>query len=60
MTFKYHDTKITISAEIAVLFIEGKVFVEEFTFEPKIINWLFRNSSISNPLSGCVMSNVLS
>ena len=60
MTFKHHDKQITISAEIAILFIQGKVFVEEFSFEPKIMNWLFRHSSISNPLSGCVMSDVLS
>lgn len=60
MTFQYPDTQITISAEISVLFIEGKVFVEEFNFEPKIINWLFRHIDISNPLTGCVMSDVLS
>lgn len=60
MTFKYHDTQITISAEIAILFIEGKVFVEEFSYEPKIINWLFRHINISNPLTGCVMGDVLS
>lgn len=60
MTFKYHDTQITISAEIAILFIEGKVFVEEFSYEPKIINWLFRHIDISNPLTGCVMGDVLS
>ncbi|MHA6250330.1 hypothetical protein ACXYMZ_00180 [Oceanobacillus sp. CAU 1775] len=60
MTFQYPDTQITISAEIAILFIEGKVFVEEFSFEPKIINWLFRHIDISNPLAGCVMSDVLS
>lgn len=60
MTFKYHNTQITISAEIAILFIEGKVFVEEFSYEPKIINWLFRHIDISNPLAGCVMSDVLS
>lgn len=60
MTFKYHDTQITISAEIVILFIEGKVFVEEFSYEPKIINWLFRHIDISNPLAGCVMNDVLS
>lgn len=59
MTFKYHNTQITIAAEIAVLFIEGKVLVEEFSYEPKIVNWLFRHSNISNPLTGCVMSDVL-
>src|SRR5690625_7352995 len=60
LTFKYHDTQITITAEMAILFIEGKVFVEEFSYEPKIINWLFRHIDISNPLAGCVMSDVLS
>ncbi|MFB4472744.1 hypothetical protein [Virgibacillus sp. SK37] len=59
MTFEYQDTQITISAEIAILFIEGKVSVEEFSFEPKIINWLFRHIDISNPLTGCVMGDVL-
>lgn len=59
MTFGYHETNITISAEIAILFIEGKVLVEEFSFEPKLINWLFRHIDISNPLRGCVMSDVL-
>lgn len=59
MTFDYPDTQITISAEIAVLFIEGKVFVEEFSYEPKIMNWLFRHIDISNPLTGCVISDVL-
>lgn len=60
MTFQYPDTQITLSAEIAILFIQGKVFVEEFSFEPKIINWLFHHIDISNPLAGCVMSDVLS
>lgn len=59
MTLDYPDTQITISAEIAVLFIEGKVFVEEFSYEPKLMNWLFRHIDISNPLTGCVISDVL-
>jgi hypothetical protein len=60
MKFEYHDVHITLSATIAILFIEGKVFVEEFSFEPKLMNWLFRHTDISNPLAGCVMSDVLS
>ncbi len=60
MTFKYHDTQITISANMVILFIQGKVLVEEFSFEPKIINWLFRHIDSSNPLTGCVMTDVLS
>ncbi len=60
ITFQFPDTRITITAEIAILFIQGKVFVEEFSFEPKIINWLFRHIDISNSLAGCVMSDVLS
>lgn len=58
MKFEYHDVHITICATIAILFIEGKVFVEEFSFEPKLMNWLFRHTDISNPLVGCVMSDV--
>ncbi|MDR4887518.1 hypothetical protein RGU12_08075 [Fredinandcohnia sp. QZ13] len=60
MTFEYSDTHITLSADIAILFIEGKVLVEEFSFEPKLVNWLFRHANISNPLIGCVMSDVRS
>lgn len=60
MTFEYNDTHISLSARIAVLFIEEKVFVEEFSIEPKLINWLFRHVDISNQLAGCVMSDVRS
>ena len=58
MKFEYHDVHITISANIAILFIEGKVFVEEFSFEPKLMSWLSRHIDISNPLSGCIMNDV--
>lgn len=60
MKFEYHDVHITISATISILFIQGKVLVEEFSFEPKLMNWLFRHINISNLLTGCVMSDVLS
>lgn len=50
---------ITLSVDLAILFIEGKVFVEEFSIEPKLINWLFRHSDFSNPLTGCVMSDIV-
>lgn len=53
-----HGCKIRINASIAVLFIEGKVRVEEFRTEPHLINWLFRNSKIDNKLAGCIISDV--
>jgi len=59
MTLKEYNPNILLSAEFAILFIEGKVFVEEFSVEPKLINWLFRHTDLSNPLSGCIMSDIV-
>jgi hypothetical protein len=38
MSVKQHDTHITITADIAILFIEGKVLLEKFSIEMKLIN----------------------
>ncbi|WP_050632259.1 hypothetical protein [Bacillus andreraoultii] len=59
MTLKEYNPNILLSVEFAILFIEGKVFVEEFSVEPKLINWLFRHTDLSNPLSGCIMSDIV-
>ena len=50
---------IKLSTSMALLFIEGKVSVESFNIDPKLINWLFRHSDISNKLSGCVISDIV-
>jgi hypothetical protein len=52
------DKGIEIDVEYALLFIEGKVIVEEFYTEPQMVNWLFRNSNIPNKLAGCVISSI--
>lgn len=49
---------ILIKFNFAMLFLEGKVIVEEFYTEPALLNWLFRNSNINNKLAGCIISNV--
>lgn len=54
-----NEKKLTIKCNFAMLFIEGKVSVEEFYTEPQITNWLFRNSNIENKLSGCMISDVV-
>lgn len=59
MTVKEHSPHITLSAEFAILFIEGKVAVEEFSIEPNLMNWLFRHVDLSNPLSGCIMTDIV-
>ncbi|TMN21850.1 hypothetical protein [Lentibacillus cibarius] len=59
MTIKEYDSNITLTVELVILFIEGKVIVEEFSIEPKLINWLFRHASLSNPLAGCIMSDIV-
>ena len=50
---------IRLDLEFAILFIEGKVLVEEFYTEPVLMNWLFRNSKIENKLAGCVVSSIV-
>lgn len=59
MTVKEHSPNISIRAKFAILFIEGKVIAEEFSFEPLLMNWLFRHVDLSNPLSGCIMTDIL-
>ncbi|WP_188453365.1 hypothetical protein [Virgibacillus oceani] len=50
---------VTLDIQFVLLFLEGKVMVEEFYTEPALINWLFRNSKIDNKLAGCVVSEVV-
>lgn len=59
MTVNEHNPQITLSAEFAIVFIEGKVSVEEFSIEPNLMNWLFRHVDLSNPLSGCIMTDIV-
>ncbi|MDQ0175451.1 hypothetical protein [Bacillus chungangensis] len=54
-----NGNSISLSVTYVLLFIEGKVSVEEFNTEPHLINWLFRNSRIENKLSGCVISDIV-
>lgn len=50
---------IKLDIQFVLLFLEGKVMVEEFYTEPILINWLFRNSNIDNKLAGCVISEIV-
>lgn len=59
MKFKQHNHPFVLTAELALLFIEGKVLVEEFNTEPMLMNWLFRHADLSNKLAGCVMSDIV-
>lgn len=54
-----NDPDITLSVKIAILFIEGKVLAEQFTTEPLLINWLFKHVDLTNPLSGCILSDIV-
>lgn len=51
--------ELKLETTFAFLFIEGKVLVEEFNSDPLLINYLFRNSTIENPLKGCVISEII-
>ena len=51
--------EIQINCQFIMLFIEGKVLVEEFFTDPVMINYLFRHSNINNPLKGAVISQVV-
>lgn len=53
------DEEIQFHVDLAILYTEGKVFAEEFYIEPFLINWLFKNSNIKNPLAGCIMSTIV-
>ncbi|WP_175639143.1 hypothetical protein [Metabacillus schmidteae] len=50
---------IKIKYDFIMLMLEGKVLVEEFNTDPVLINYLFRNSNINNPLKGAVTSQVV-
>ncbi|BAQ09090.1 transcriptional regulator [Bacillus sp. OxB-1] len=54
-----NNRKIAVNTEFALLYIEGKVLVEEFETDPQLINWLFRNSRIPNKLAGAVISSIV-
>lgn len=54
-----NELLIKIDIQFVLLFLEGKVSVEEFYTEPALINWLFRHSKIDNKLAGCVISQVV-
>ena len=53
-----NNKKIVMGFSFVLLFIEGKVLVEEFNTEPKLINWLFRHCNFGNCLSGCIISSI--
>ncbi len=53
------ELPLLVSARYILLFIEGKVFAEEFNIEPRLINWLFRYGPINNKLTGCMISDVM-
>ncbi len=60
MEFKdAQEQTIKLSGKALFLFIEGKVGAEEFEIEPLLLNWLFRHSSLENPLGGAVVSIIL-
>jgi hypothetical protein len=44
--------------EYTSLFTEGKVLAEEFSIEPKLINWLFRHCDFGNCLAGAIISTI--
>ncbi|QKY70151.1 hypothetical protein [Lentibacillus sp. CBA3610] len=56
---KGNGLHIELHFKYALLFVEGKVLVEEFYTEPLLLNWLFRNSKIENKLAGCVISGIV-
>lgn len=56
---KHEGLSIELKMELALLFVQGKVFAEVFTMEPKLMNWLFRHSHIPNKLTGCVWSDIV-
>lgn len=52
-------SRVKLNITFALLFIEGKVVVEEFYTEPSLINWLFRHSKMENKLAGCIVSEIV-
>lgn len=50
---------VTLNITFVLLFIEGKVIVEEFDIEPPLINWLFRHCKMENKLAGCIVSSIV-
>ncbi|MFH0925450.1 MAG: hypothetical protein V1872_07435 [bacterium] len=51
--------EIELCVVFALLFIEGKVSVEEFNIEPKLMNWLFRHTNFGNKLAGAIVSSIV-
>ena len=54
-----YGKEVTVNITMVLLFTEGKVLVEEFSKEPKLINWLFRHSNIENKLRGAIISAIV-
>lgn len=52
------NQRIALVIEYILLFVEGKVLVEEFSIEPKLMNWLFRHCDFGNCLAGSVISGI--
>lgn len=50
--------RVKLSVFYALLFIEGKVLVEQFSTEPVLINWLFRHVDFGNKLAGAIVSDI--
>ncbi|URZ03849.1 hypothetical protein [Clostridium felsineum] len=50
--------ELVLNLNYMVLYIEGKVIAECFSYEPQIINWLFRQLNIKNKLFGAVISDI--
>lgn len=62
MRLSWKDTThgpIRLNLDCVLLYIEGKVLAEVFSFEPKLCNWLFRNSPLENPLRGAIFSDIV-
>ncbi len=51
--------EIKMFVHFIFVFTEGKVLVEEFSAEPRLMNWLFRHSNFDNRLAGAVVSGIV-
>jgi len=62
MRLSWNDTNhgpIRLKLDCVLLFVEGKVLAEEFSFEPRLCNWLFRHAPLENPLRGAIFSGIV-
>lgn len=60
MTIPSPDGQLVgVRADLAPVFIEGKVLAECFTIEPVLMSWLFRHCDFGNPLVGAVASSII-